>query len=112
MENLVALTYEEIDNNFLEKTLKSDGMVFIRLSSRQAKVFINFYEKNKKIEKYKFSSPIWIVRKINLISAFYSLIKTCIFHIRLVELEAFVTVNKVRCTWEIQPNGEYVLIFS
>ena len=40
MKEPVVLTYKEIESDLLDKTLKNEGMVFVRLSSLQAKAFI------------------------------------------------------------------------
>ena len=112
MKELVALTYKEIESDLLEKTLNKEGMVFVRLSSARAKAYIKLCERDNTIEKYKWSRPGWLKRQVNLMLAVFSLFKIFLFHMRLIELDSFRTINKVRCTWEIQPDGDYVLIFS
>ncbi|NOQ94414.1 MAG: hypothetical protein GQ547_07255 [Methylophaga sp.] len=112
MNDIIPLTYEEIDSHLLEATLASDGMVFIRLSSRQSKAFIKLTRRGEVIENYKRIHPNWFIRQFNLAMAVIALLKAFLFHMRLIELESFKTITKVRCTWEVQTNGDYVLIFS
>lgn len=112
MKEIVALTYKEINNDILKATLKNDGVVFIRLSSRQAKAFIQLNKRSEVIKKYKLYRPNWFIRIFNLIMAFISLIKVVLFHARLMELVLFQEITKVRYSWEIQTNSSYVLIFS
>ena len=112
MKEPITLTYKEIDTDELEAILKCDGMVFVRVSAWQGKAFLALCKRSDVIEKYKWKRPGWPIRLLNLSSSITTILYVFVFHMRLIELDAFKTLSDVRCTYEIQPNGEYVLIFS
>jgi len=112
MRDPEAINYKEIEFGLLEERLKSDGMVFVRVSKSQATRFIKSCEKDSVIDKYKYKRPGLVKRLFDIVNAMFSLLCIFIFSKKLIELQAFKDVNKIRCTWEIQENGEYVLIFS
>ena len=106
------IQYEEIEVNLLKRILKDQGMVFVDMPKNHGKVYVHFLKRMHLIERgdgHKVGKAQKILRAI---LGIISLPRILMFHSKILELESFRIISRVRCTHEIQESGNYVFIYS
>ena len=112
MKDIPSINYEDIESEVLETALKEQGMVFVKMSEHHARAYIKFLERTHRIEhgdRYKANR---VTRALWLVQSIMALPIIVILHSKLLELDSFRIITKVRCTYEKQSNGSYVFIYS
>lgn len=112
MKDIDAIMYRDISLEKLRQALNEQGMVFVRLTSGKAKAFIRFYNHALKIEKPRPSNLYPATKYWNLFVGILLLLWTTVFHSRLMEMDTFRILEDVRCTWDVEENGDYRFTFS
>ena len=87
-------------------------MVFVEMSSNHARVYLKILASGVQIDcpaRYN------VGRMKMMYLALLTLVRlpfVATLHSGLIELDAFRTISKVRCTYEEQKDGRFVFIFS
>ena len=107
-----SFSYQEIDQDALNKSLEENGMVFVHLKKWHARAYIR-YQKNSLVieESRRYDYGRWKVL-FYLILSLLRLPWVAIFHSKLLTLDSLRIINDLRCSWETEENGMYRFTFS